>query len=67
MTTFNSIDNFIAALNDYDGDNIWYEFIYAAKIKNDKIDSDKTSETDGEIYFKSGQVILYHGVSDFWG
>ena len=65
-SSFNSIDKFIAALNDYDGADVWRDMVYPAKIKGNKIDFSQSSELNGEIYFDLGQVILYHELGEVW-
>jgi hypothetical protein len=66
-TEFESTSDFVNALNDYNGDNIWQDLIYGAEIESDKIDAERSTEADGcIIYLTSGATIVYSESEKTW-
>jgi hypothetical protein len=66
-TQFKSVDEFVEALNSYEGENIWQDLIYGAEIEEDLIDEERSTEAGGcIIYFSSGHTVFFCEASKEW-
>ena len=64
---FSSVSEFIDALNDYKGDNVWQELIYGTEIEGDSIDEEQSTNGTGDvIYLASGDTIVYYESEKSW-